>query len=103
MDDSVLLPTEVAARLRCSRRQVYDLFNEGELLGFRVGTSIRIHLQSVKDYIDRHSNRPPQLNKKADPLCFVCRARQPLTPAVPDNLSPRPRSIWSGSASRTRF
>lgn len=57
MDDgAVLLPDEVAAKLRCSRRQVYDLFDAGELLGFRVGRHIKIHAVSVRDYIDRHSN-----------------------------------------------
>jgi len=53
-------PQEVAEQLRCSRRQIYDLYNEGELQGFRVGSHIKIHPASVDDFIQRHSNvKPP--------------------------------------------
>jgi len=35
-------PIELTELLRCSLRMVYRLNGSGELLGFRVGTSIRI-------------------------------------------------------------
>ena len=56
MDRKPLLAKEVASALRCSRRQVYDLFKEGELEGYRIGSSIRIYADSVTHYMDRHAN-----------------------------------------------
>jgi excisionase family DNA binding protein len=83
MDGQVLLPDEVAAQLRCSRRQVYDLFKEGELHGFHVGMSIKIFAGSVRNYIDRHSNQPPPVNKQGPLLAAES------TPIKPP---PRPRA-----------
>lgn len=56
MERQVLIPTEVAPRLRCTRRQIYSLFGEGELAGFRVGAHIKIFADSVDEYIRRHAN-----------------------------------------------
>ena len=62
MERQILIPHEVAPRLRCTRRQIYDLFGEGELAGFRVGSHIKIFADSVDDYISRHSNARPAAN-----------------------------------------
>ena len=80
----ILLPHEVAAQLRCSRRQVYDLFRDGELSGFRLGTHIKIHADSVNDFIKRNSNtQPPPVNQRG--------LRSP--PLMPPTLPPpRPPS-----------
>lgn len=59
MERKIFLPGEVASQLRCSRRQIYDLYREGELIGFRVGTHIKISADSVDEYVRRHSNVKP--------------------------------------------
>lgn len=60
MERKVLKPHEVAEQIRCSRRQIYDLYNEGELEGFKVGRSIKIFADSIDDFVNRHSNRREQ-------------------------------------------
>ena len=64
MSPKPLTPQEVAEQLRCSRRHIYDLFNEGELSGFKVGSHIKIFPASVDDFIHRHSNVKPPLNEQ---------------------------------------
>ena len=45
-------------RLGCSRRQVYILFEEGAIEGFRIGARCtRIYEDSVDRYISSNSNR----------------------------------------------
>lgn len=104
MVGTVLLPNEVAVQLRCSRRQVYDLFEEGELLGFKVGRHIKIHADSVKDFIDRNSNRPPPLNDLGsvkEPLDITppppprAKSRATQTPVGYRHLRPGPRTSSS--------
>lgn len=56
MDRKPLLAKEVANELRCSQRQVYDLFDEGQLEGYRIGRAIRIYADSVTGFMDRNSN-----------------------------------------------
>lgn len=112
MERQILIPHEVAPRLRCTRRQICDLFSEGELGGFRVGSHIKIYADSVDDYISRHSNarppaarspgvvasrparpnvRPPDL-RAASPSSRPSRGRQPQPPAGYRHLRPRPAS-----------
>ncbi len=89
-----LTPQEVADQLRCSRRHIYDLFNEGELAGFKVGSHIKIFPASVDDFIHRHTNVKPPLNEQqglvaSDPPSTL-NIKQPDIPAA--RPSPRPRS-----------
>lgn len=88
MERQILIPHEVAPRLRCTRRQIYDLFGEGELAGFRVGSHIKIFADSVDDYIRRHSNARPPAN---EPPGVV--ALQPAPPNV------RPPALRAASPS----
>jgi excisionase family DNA binding protein len=55
--DDVLVVKEVTDLLRCGKTTVYDLFESGDLKGFRVGGAVRIYRSSVDQYISTHSNR----------------------------------------------
>jgi len=51
---NLLKPSEVAEKLRVTRRQVYRLVDEGELQGIRIGKgSVRIPAESVEALIER--------------------------------------------------
>lgn len=94
MEQRISLPNEVASQLRCSRRQIYDLYREGELIGFRVGTHIKINADSVDDYIRRHSNAKP-LSPEPDGV-FVSPSTTPnVMPLLPPAACPssRPRQV----------
>jgi excisionase family DNA binding protein len=67
---------EARILLRCSLSQVYALFDEGELAGFRVGRSIRIHAESVQEYKTRNTNQPKQHPAETPP-----RPRKRISPA----------------------
>lgn len=54
-----LIPSEVAADLRCSIRQVQALLQSGELSGYRVGTRWRVPVANVEDFKRRQSNVTP--------------------------------------------
>ena len=62
----VLTVKEVKAMLRCGLSQIYDLFNSGDLLGFRVGAAVRIYEESVFDYIRKTSNLPKPPKPEVD-------------------------------------
>jgi excisionase family DNA binding protein len=90
MDSKPLLAKEVANELRCSQRQVYDLFDEGQLEGYRIGRAIRIHAWSVNDFIDRNSNKKAPV--ALDPgLTFTntLPAVKPLTQQHPNPPTPQ--------------
>jgi excisionase family DNA binding protein len=53
---------DAATSLGCSKQKIRDLFDAGELEGFRVGRNKRIFADSVEDFIAKHSN------KKGSPL-----------------------------------
>lgn len=88
MERQILIPHEVAPRLRCTRRQIYALFGEGELAGFRVGSHIKIFADSVDDYIARHSNVQPPANEPPGAIAW-----QPATPNI------RPPALRAASPS----
>ena len=94
MEQKIFLPDEVASQLRCSRRQIYDLYREGELIGFRVGTHIKISADSVDDYIRRHSNVKP-LSPEPDGVFASPSTTPNLMPLLPPAASPssRPRQV----------
>jgi excisionase family DNA binding protein len=58
-----LTPAECAARLRCSRRHVYDLCKAGILRYFKDGSRLKIHADSLEEYIDPRPE-PVQLPKR---------------------------------------
>lgn len=49
--DEVLTVTDVAEILFIGRNTVYELLNEGDLRGFRIGKTWRIPKASLEDYI----------------------------------------------------
>jgi hypothetical protein len=49
---------------KISLRQVYDLFYEGELEGFRVGRSVLLFDDSVDSFIERNRNRKPVVEEQ---------------------------------------
>jgi excisionase family DNA binding protein len=64
----VLKVKEAMTRLHCGRSTVYDLFNRGELRGYRVGRrGIRIYADSITEYIARRENRPEPDQAPKDP------------------------------------
>lgn len=54
--EDVLTPNEVARRLRCSRRTVYNLIGGGRLPSFRVGKLRRIRREDLERFIIDHRN-----------------------------------------------
>jgi excisionase family DNA binding protein len=56
----VLTPAEAAAQLHASVDTVRALYHRGELDGFHMGRSIRIHAASLLAYANRHRNRGPE-------------------------------------------
>ena len=87
MDRQVLLPAKVAAKLKCSRRQVYGLFARGELEGFYVGRSIKVFADSVEMYVTRHRNRPSVVPDDTEPAPAAARDR--ILPPIAPRQSPQ--------------
>ncbi len=88
MDKKPLLAKEAANELRCSQRQVYDLFDEGQLEGYRIGRAIRIHAWSVTDFMNRNSNaKVPVIS---DPGLVFTNSIPTIKPLTPENLNPPP-------------
>jgi excisionase family DNA binding protein len=61
-NDDILTAKEVKDKLRCGLSTVYDLFEAGELRGFRLKTGgkrngIRIYAESVSELMKRNANR----------------------------------------------
>ncbi len=56
----VLVVEEVRNLLRCGKTKVYELFESGDLEGFRVGDGIRVFRASVTHFIESHANRRPE-------------------------------------------
>jgi excisionase family DNA binding protein len=48
--NEVIRPDQAQKRLACSRSMIYKLIRNGELEGFKVGSSWRIYEKSVKEY-----------------------------------------------------
>jgi len=67
---------KAAELLGCSPRMVYRLFEQGELLGYRIGSKILLYADSVPEYIEGHKNQPP--------------VKPASSPAIA--LAPRPRT-----------
>lgn len=58
----------VAAMLDCDRSQVYRLITDGELEAHGIGErGVRVYLDSVQSYRDRHRIVPAGRTKKAKP------------------------------------
>jgi hypothetical protein len=49
---------------KISLRQVYDLFYEGELEGFRVGRSVLFFDDSIDSFIERNRNTKPLVEEQ---------------------------------------
>ena len=96
MERKIFLAAEVAAQLRCTRRHIYDLFDEGELEGFRLGKSskhIRFYADSVDDFVVRNSKlMPPPVVQQGFPTLVSLNPK--IKPPTPPTASPssRPRS-----------
>ncbi|MFI5330082.1 MAG: helix-turn-helix domain-containing protein [Desulfobaccales bacterium] len=45
---------QVAKHLDCSKSQVYDLVHEGELQAFKHGQLLRISVDSLEAFVERH-------------------------------------------------
>lgn len=55
-EDGVLLAREVCGLLRCGRSKVYQLFQTGQLEGFRVGDGVRFLRSGVNRYKAAQAN-----------------------------------------------
>lgn len=53
----LLTVPEVAARLRISTGQVYQMFRRGELAGVRIGQRVRIYADAVQAILDAGRRR----------------------------------------------
>ena len=58
LKDTFYTPRETADLLKCSRRYVYELMDQGDLSWFSVGTGKRIYKKSIIDYMLKE--RDPQ-------------------------------------------
>jgi excisionase family DNA binding protein len=57
--DQSLTIKEVAAVLRISAKRVYELCAAGELRTFKIGRSLRIPSEALKEYRQMHRQTPP--------------------------------------------
>ncbi len=51
----VLTLQELAEELKISYTKAYDLLNEGEIKGFKIGSIWRISRKAVNEYVERKS------------------------------------------------
>ena len=51
----LLLPEEVAAELRLSKRTILDLLKRGELVGFKAASEWRIERSALSDYLAKQA------------------------------------------------
>jgi excisionase family DNA binding protein len=54
MDTMFLTPLEAAGELRISRSKVYELLAAGALPSVRIGASIRVPREALRQWVDRH-------------------------------------------------
>jgi excisionase family DNA binding protein len=55
MDKLLLRPVEAAEAIGIGRSKVYELLASGELPSIRIGGSVRVPLDKLRDWIDRKS------------------------------------------------
>ncbi len=56
MEKLLLRPTEAADAIGVGRSKVYELLASGELPSIRIGGSIRVPLDKLRDWIDRKAS-----------------------------------------------
>jgi excisionase family DNA binding protein len=75
---------DVRASLGCSLSKVYELFHEGQISGYRVGTSIFFHAASVENYKQQNANPPKEQPAVRQTLPEAPRSRKrKASPAKP--------------------
>lgn len=62
-----LTVAEVAAALRISKQTVYRLFAQQKLRGVKIGSQVRIHPESLRDYLASVGNAAVASADDADP------------------------------------
>jgi Helix-turn-helix domain len=77
--EPILTANEVMARLRCSIRHAHDLFDRGEVEGFRDGRRKLFYERSLMDYIARNRNTKATVQPAAAPASPV-KQRAPAQP-----------------------
>ena len=58
MDRLLLRPTEAAELIGVGRSKVYELIATGEIPSLRIGASVRVPLESLKEWIAAQVRRP---------------------------------------------
>ena len=56
MEQLLLRPNEVADALGISRSRAYELISTGEIPSVRLGTSIRVKADSLRDWVARRTS-----------------------------------------------
>jgi excisionase family DNA binding protein len=59
--DAPLTVADVARRLGVSRRVAYELCQDGEINAFKVGRAIRVRPEELAAYIERRTDRGPDV------------------------------------------
>jgi excisionase family DNA binding protein len=57
MDRLLLRPAEAAEAIGVGRSKIYELLATGELPSIRVGSSVRVPLDQLREWIDRKATR----------------------------------------------
>ena len=52
MDRLLLRPAEAAELLSVGRSTIYELLDRGELKGVRIGSSVRIPVEAIRDWLE---------------------------------------------------
>jgi excisionase family DNA binding protein len=58
MDRLLLRPAEAAEMIGVGRATVYELIARGEIPSIRIGSSVRVPLESLREWIAASVNRP---------------------------------------------
>lgn len=58
MDKLLLRPVEAAELIGVGRSKVYELIASGEIPSIRIGSSVRVPLESLREWIGARVRRP---------------------------------------------
>ena len=79
---AVLTAKQVKDILHCSLRHAHDLFDRGEVEGYRDGRNKRYFLRSLMAYIERNRNTPKASSRPPEAPAAEVKRRSP-SPARP--------------------
>ncbi len=60
VEETLLTPSEIAARLQLQERTVTRWLRTGYLRGFKLGKEWRVSPEDLRAFIERHANTPKE-------------------------------------------